>query len=438
MSIAQTTRCDKCGGVVFLDASPGSKQDLLCPSCAAEESALLVANTAMGEREDDQIVPEVKRQWVVWALSFGAWSAIGIIAGISMYQVDRSFGKPASLLDELRLPLINALVYALLSPFVFSLALRNPLQRGNWKRFAAIHLTGAAIFVTIHLMSRGFLFGVWDPAANGYVYFWNPHTHVFAMRWVIVSKLFLYNTIDDILEGYVPVVLIANTWWYYRNFRSRDQRALQLEAQLAKAHLEALRSQLQPHFLFNTLHSISALMLKDVHSADKMMTRLSDLLRMSLENGPRSITTLEREIEFVNGYLEIEKVRFGERLNVDMDIRPEVLDAQVPHLLLQPLVENAVRHGIAKITSPGRIRIAARPDGRSLWLQVSDNGPGFDDASWPATGTHVGLKATRARLRTLYGDEQRLDVRRIIGDGVEVSVRIPLELKPEAVMIDEM
>src|SRR5579872_5415048 len=109
MSIAQTTRCDKCGGVVFLDASPGSKQDLLCPSCAAEESALLVANTAMGEREDDQIVPEVKRQWVVWALSFGAWSAIGIIAGISMYQVDRSFGKPASLLDELRLPLINAL-----------------------------------------------------------------------------------------------------------------------------------------------------------------------------------------------------------------------------------------------------------------------------------------------------------------------------------------
>jgi two-component system LytT family sensor kinase len=199
---------------------------------------------------------------------------------------------------------------------------------------------------------------------------------------------------------------------------------------LAKAHLHALKSQLQPHFLFNTLHSISALMLTDAMAADRMMSRLSDLLRMSLESDRAQITTLSRELEFVNGYLEIEKVRFEDRLTVVLDIAPETLDAQVPHLLLQPLVENAVRHGVARLPSGGEIRITTSHNDRSLHMRIRDNGPGLIDAAEVQSKDGLGLGATRERLRTLYGNDQEIDVRNAVDGGVEVHVRIPFRGDP--------
>lgn len=138
-----------------------------------------------------------------------------------------------------------------------------------------------------------------------------------------------------------------------------------------------MKSQLQPHFLFNTMHSISALMLTDVNAADRMMSRLSDLLRMSLESAGTQITTLNRELEFVHCYLDIEKVRFEERLHVIFDIAPETLDAQVPHLLLQPLVDNAVKHGISKVPGGGEIRITVSTQNGELKLKIEDNGHRF-------------------------------------------------------------
>jgi two-component system, LytTR family, sensor kinase len=227
-------------------------------------------------------------------------------------------------------------------------------------------------------------------------------------------------------------VLVAHAVSYYRRFRERELHTAQLEGQLAKAHLQALKSQLQPHFLFNTMHSISALMLIDVRAADKVMTRLSDLLRMSLENDGSQLTTLSRELEFVTAYLQIEKVRFEDRLTIAFDIAPDTLDAQVPHLLLQPLAENAVRHGISKRIEQGEIRISASHDEHQLYLAVRDNGPGLDLSEGSSFREGLGLRTTRERLRTLYGEEHSVDIQSAPGEGLEINIRIPFraEVRP--------
>jgi len=227
----------------------------------------------------------------------------------------------------------------------------------------------------------------------------------------------------------VPIVLIAHVVSYYTSFRQRELRASQLQAQLAQARLQALKSQLQPHFLFNTMHSISALMLTDVRAADRMMTRLSDLLRMSLEAEGTQVIALSHELDFVNCYLEIEKIRFEERLNIIWDISPETLDAQVPHLLLQPLVDNAVKHGIARLPTAGQIRITVKSQGGELQLEISDNGPGFGNAG-PFQHTGLGLRITRERLESLYGQDQSMELLSPPEGGSTVRVSIPFRSQP--------
>jgi LytS/YehU family sensor histidine kinase len=179
------------------------------------------------------------------------------------------------------------------------------------------------------------------------------------------------------------------------------------------------------------MHSISALMLTDVNAADQMMSRLSDLLRISLETAGTQITTLNRELEFVNCYLDIEKVRFEERMNVILDIAPETLDAHVPHLLLQPLVDNAVKHGISKLRSGGEIRVSAHVEDSELLLEIRDNGPGVKNlASHRSDG--LGLRITRERLESLYGQNQSLELVSPPDGGVIVRVCIPFRVPAES------
>jgi LytS/YehU family sensor histidine kinase len=242
--------------------------------------------------------------------------------------------------------------------------------------------------------------------------------------------MFLSSVVDDITSAYLLIVLIALAMSYYRRSQERELLALQLEGQLAKAHLQSLKSQLQPHFLFNTMHSISALMLTDVKAADRMMARLSDLLRVSLETAGTQITTLNRELEFVDCYLEIEKVRFEERMRVILEIAPDTLDAQVPHLLLQPLVDNAVKHGISKMKSGGEIHITAKAHDGELLMEVTDNGPGLkNQKTLPSNG--LGLRITRERLESLYGQNQSLDLVSPVEGGLSIRVRIPYRVRTE-------
>ena len=453
MHLEMKTQCEKCGSTLPPDAEAYicSYECTLCPACAAnvhgvcpncggELSNRPRRKTAIENARNSSLqAARHPRPWLIWVISVGLWTLVGVAAGLSMYQLDRSMGKAVPLGDELIRPLVNYLIFGFLTPFLWGFAIRHPVQRDNWARRSLQYALAAVAFCLAHVILRGLAYPVWDPRLNGFAYAaWNPHTGVFNVQWVLFRRLFLYDFVDDTVSIYLPILLVAHALWYYRSFKDRELRASQLEGQLAKAHLQALKNQLQPHFLFNTLHSISALMLTDVRAADRMMSRLSDLLRISLESEGIQIIPLSQELEFVNGYLEIERVRFEDRLNVVFDVAPETLDALVPHLLLQPLVENAVRHGISRLSSNGEVRIAASHQGLSLCLQVADNGPGMEksDTSKTQTKAGLGLRATRERLQTLYANEQSMEVRSAPESGVEVEVRIPFRTEPRQLVYE--
>jgi LytS/YehU family sensor histidine kinase len=221
---------------------------------------------------------------------------------------------------------------------------------------------------------------------------------------------------------------------YARVARDRALEASRLEAQLQEARFKALKMQLHPHFLFNTINAISTLVLKrDAERATAMLDRLSTFLRMALEERDAQTVPLARELAFADAYLHIERVRFSDRLSVETQVAPDVRSAEVPHLILQPLVENAVRHGIAPLERPGTLRIEAIRVGRRLRLAVEDDGVGLsDDASaadrpdTPSDEHGLGLAMTRDRLRAAYGDDYRFDIEPGAGAGVRVVVELPL------------
>jgi two-component system LytT family sensor kinase len=249
------------------------------------------------------------------------------------------------------------------------------------------------------------------------------------------SSLTLWALNQDAFDTYGTLVAIAHVWMYYERVRDREIRASQLEGQLASTQLAMLKLQLQPHFLFNTLNAISALMHKNVYSAQEMLSRLSDLLRVSLDNVAVQEVPLKSEIEFVRNYLHIEQVRFQDRLSVTMEIDPETLDAMVPNMVLQPLVENSIRHGIARSSGPGTIQIQSKRLDGSIRITVRDNGPGLkapvnghangngNGNGRPKSG--VGLANTRARLQQLYGDAHRLEIVNAPGGGTLVTLDLP-------------
>jgi LytS/YehU family sensor histidine kinase len=210
-------------------------------------------------------------------------------------------------------------------------------------------------------------------------------------------------------------------------YRQGELHAAQLSAQLAQAQLHALRTQLHPHFLFNTLNAIAALVHRDPEAADRMIARLSDLLRLTLEGLGVQQVRLAQEIEFLKGYLEIEQARFGERLKVEMQIAPELLAARIPYLILQPLVENAIRHGIAPCSQAGRVVIRAESEKGMLVLEVRDNGPGLATGSGTPVRQGMGLTNTRTRLEKLYGEHQRFEIKNGSNGGFVVTLAFPFQ-----------
>jgi LytS/YehU family sensor histidine kinase len=215
----------------------------------------------------------------------------------------------------------------------------------------------------------------------------------------------------------------------YERYQKEMVKASQLDSQLSNARLQALKMQLHPHFLFNTLHSVSALVLKNENrDAVKMINRLSELLRLTLDNIETQVQTLEDEIEFTRRYLEIESIRFQDRLTVDMDIDPQSLVAEVPTLILQPLVENAMRHGVDSNSGASRIRISARLQNGQVLMEVRDNGKNFEKISWQNDATGLGLKNTRARLSELYGEDYSFSLSREANGWTIAQIAIPFFL----------
>jgi two-component system LytT family sensor kinase len=354
---------------------------------------------------DEAVVRERKVSFTLGL--FGVATVIAVLYSLERYFYSRLIGEPVALSQLVPRELLFTYAWALLAPLVMYVARRYPVwsERGfrNW----AIQATAMVTFVVVHIA----LFTLASMALS-------PTTSVSDIVDTFGRFLLTWTVLDA--SVFCTLVAVHHAVVYYQVSRDRAIRASQLETRLAQSQLQMLRMQLQPHFLFNTLHSISALMHKDVRRADSMIVSLSDLLRMSLQNIGAQEVALQSELEFLQRYLEIMTLRFGDRLAVVMDIEEDVRDARVPNLFLQPLVENSFRHGFGDVGA-GSIRISVRREGEMLRCDVSDDGRGLRSGHKEG----VGLTSTRQRLEHLYGDRQSFTLQGAPGKGVRVSMAIP-------------
>jgi len=379
----------------------------------------------VGQGRSHSQLPRLRLVMGVAALVFGIWA---LIYAVTMYELGRVSGKPAPFTSGLLMVSVSGVIYAVLTPAVFLLALRYPVERKNAVYRVPLYVLGGFAFVAAHVLLR-LAIHPWYPVKTA---------HPPVKMTILFAQTFLYLCTDDLFSTYLPVVALSLGVTYHRKLREKETRMSFLETQLALSQLQTIKMQLRPHFLFNALHSISALMHVDVEAADRMMSRLSDLLRASLQSNNTQWTSLSRELDFIHGYLSVEQIRFSDRLKVICQIDPSVLDAPVPHLLLQPLVENAIRHGISKKAAGGEIRLTARHESDQLLLSVADNGPGFLPEFSPSGSLGLGLKLTRQRLQALYEGDYEFSVGSVAGGGTVVDIRLPFTrvARTEAAPID--
>jgi two-component system LytT family sensor kinase len=345
-------------------------------------------------------------RWVAWMWMWAGWTGLALFLGISSSLAYMSVGNPPRWSLTIRMALVETYVWAIIAPFVMSLARRFPFTRATLWPSLAVHIPASLIISFLKL--------VIDQALR--------------VRLFGFSTYMLISSLAPNILFYWGIAAAAHGLAYYRSSKEKDLRASQLEARLAETRLQLLQMQLHPHFLFNTLHTISELVHEDPETADRMITGLSDLLRETLITGDVREVPLRRELELLQRYLEIQQARFGDRLHVDIDIDPTVRDACVPHLLLQPVVENAIRHGLGARVDAGHIRITARQDAGTLVLSVHDDGQGLGKET--GVQERVGLGNTRARLQELYGSAHRVDIQDAPGGGAVVTLVIPLHVEP--------
>ncbi|HEU5220127.1 MAG TPA: histidine kinase [Gemmatimonadales bacterium] len=301
-----------------------------------------------------------------------------------------------------------------LAPLVFWLARRFPVERPQAGRHLAVHV----------------LFGAATAMLHGFIYFlmewWTGELDDASLSLGQLSVLYTAKNLVFGVLVYGSLVSLSHGIEYYRRYKERELRATQLLAQLSRAELEVLKMQLQPHFLFNTLHAISALLRPDPDAADRIITRLGDLLRMSLQSNGAQEVPLAQELEFVEKYADIQRTRFRDRLSIRVTAEPGVEDALVPSLILQPLVENSIRHGVERREESARIAVRAARRGDRLQLTVTDDGPGFpDEILTPVPGRGLGLANTRARVTALYGEDGRIEIGAARGGGATVTIDLP-------------
>jgi two-component sensor histidine kinase len=333
------------------------------------------------------------------------WSIFGITLTIQTLADAAQQGVPMTIATAGARAFFGAGVWAGITLVIFVLVRRFPLDGPHRARAIIVHF------------AAGMVIGFTEVAIT-YVVFYRLFGGGGEGFYALFSYAFPGN-----LVYYWLFVGVGHGLRFYRYYRLREAHNALLSKRLVQAELQMLKSQLHPHFLFNTLHAVSALIHKDPKAADRMLARLSQLLRVALDYSGTQEVSLQEELEFLAPYLEIERVRLGDRLSVEMNVQPGVLDARVPHMILQPLVENAIRHGIAPRVTPGRIFIGARGRRDMLDLEVSDDGPGLPPGRSANGG--LGLTNTRARLEQLYGDAFLFEPHNIPGGGFRVAITIP-------------
>jgi two-component system, LytTR family, sensor kinase len=339
-------------------------------------------------------------------LIFAGWTAYGLFNANQTYVAAEIRGSPIPAGQVLSGAMTDAFLWALPTVAIFWLARRFPLARGRLLHHAAVHLIAG---ITLSLARIGVIVAL---------------SHLFEVIPRIEFVPFFYRHFHTFLLFYVLLLGIAWAVYYHGRYREREQAAEQLAAGLAEARFQALKMQLHPHFLFNTLNAISALIPREAQPARRMVARLGDMLRTVLEHEATQEVTLREELEFLEPYVEIEQTRLGDRLSVEFEVAPEALDARVPHLVLQPLVENAIRHGVAPRSGPGVVTIAAAVEGPSLVLHVRNTGGAARQGSARESGGR-GLDNVRSRLDHLYGADQQLTAGPAGSGGWVTTIRIP-------------
>jgi two-component system, LytTR family, sensor kinase len=352
----------------------------------------------------------VSRRWSpatirVWWWILGIWTfhMFSQIPQLILFQLERPQRSSWAIIFFRYL--LSWFSWLLVSPLVFWFGRLFPIGRRHLIRNLLIHLAWSWVVGTIAILVFCASLALISPAAS----------------WRFLSSMFalpeLLRAITHSTFFYTVVLGIHQANLYFSVYQDREFR-------LRQAQLLLLKSQLQPHFLFNTLNTISAHMYSNVEKADVMITHLGDFLRSTLKDLGDQEVTLRRELETLNSYLQIELMRFDNRLKLNLEVDPAVMNARVPNLILQPLVENAIKHGIAPFTLEGQIEIKARRTDNRLWLQVHDSGPGMSQVQ-TSESVGIGLANTRARLEHLYGNEYQFELRNELGHGVTVDIRIP-------------
>jgi two-component sensor histidine kinase len=352
-------------------------------------------------------------QWGNWILFILGWAALSLLFAPEAYLSFYLRGQPIEWRETFELTVVNSAIAILFVPGIVWVTRRVPIERRNWRTVLLVHVPACLAFSLGH--SGLYLIACYTHHEVGGTLFFRFHPNLLTY-WAVVG----FTQATD----------------YFGKYRAHERQASQLRLQLLKA-------QLQPHFLFNTLHTISAMMHQDVKGADRMITRLSELLRMTLDHLGRNVVKLEEELEFLRVYLELERVRFGERLATRVDVSPDAKGALVPALFLQPLVENCIKHGLSIRQPDGLIEIRAMHEGHRLVLAVADNGSGLPPGVVRGRPLRegLGLSNTRNRLRQLYPEDYEFIVRARPGGGTEVMVDIPFQTAraatPDAVEPDE-
>jgi len=358
------------------------------------------------------------RPWADWfnlPAYLLAWSIPGV-AALSFYYLNQTLSaQPLNRSYAVISTLPNWYIWALLTPAILKLSQRWPLEQDSWKQvLLTVHIPALVVSMLIHSAVNLMLFrttGLHDDITFG------------------LYRVHFFTRIHANIFTYAAIVGLYSAWEYYRRYMTREAQTATLQVQLAQANLRALKMQIHPHFLFNTLHSIAALVRKGENKpAVNMLGQLGEFLRLALENKGQQEISLEQELDFLRRYLAIEQTRFGERLQVEVTMDEAVRGAYVPNLILQPIVENAIHHGISPSMQQGRIRIEARLEEGRVTMQVADNGPGLRNPERLKKG--VGVGNTQERLENLYGRDQDFSFRNGSLGGLEVTIRVPFSTQP--------
>jgi two-component system, LytTR family, sensor kinase len=345
------------------------------------------------------------------------WLGVAVFFSAQNVLVGAARNRPIDWQWDVYHEFIYALTWAAFTPLVLAAGRRWPLGIGSWSRTILPHLGRMALLAPAQIVTTdivhylGLVLVGRQPAET-------LSTYISGLGGGIV-----WGTLTGFLY-YWLILGVQAAFIYQRMYREQRVAAAELEARLTEARLEALRLQLHPHFLFNTLNAISAFVQADPERARRMIARLGELLRRTLNGGTAAELPLHQELDLLGPYLEIQRIRFGDRLSIEVDVPDGVADGLIPTLLLQPLVENAVEHGVKRMLDGACVRLTAERAGDRLRLEIADNGPG------PTGGSEgVGLANTRGRLAGLYGNAARLELRAVDTGGTVVAIELPFRAR---------